>query len=151
MTYRILLFDDDYESMLPLKSELDDRGHQVDLTADAQILAALGVTKYDLVSIDFMIHPQSPAQEESGVINNVHYDDINWQRTGQEFLRRLRKGEYESGSDQGTLRNVPAIIISATAKSNENFGAAAFFEKPFDVEEILNTVDKLLQSGMQQG
>lgn len=149
---RILLFDDDYESMLPLVTELEELGYRVDLTADEEILTRLATTTYDLICVDFMIHPQSPGQaDDNSVISNVHYPGVNWQRTGQEFLRRLRSGEYDRGGEQGTRCTVPAIIISATAKSGEKYDAAAFFEKPFDIDEILKTIDSLLQTGTRKG
>lgn len=59
MLSRILLFDDDYESMEPLMSELEERSFSVDLTASEQILERLATTRYDLVCVDFMIHPHS--------------------------------------------------------------------------------------------
>lgn len=147
MGYRILLFDDDYESMEAFMCELMERGFEVDLTACETIPQQLKETRYDLVCVDFMIHPYSPGHDSDSVIPNVHYPGVNWQRTGQEFLRRLRSGEY-SGSGAGTSERVPAIIISATAKSADDYGAAAFFEKPFDVEEIVKTISVLLPSNV---
>lgn len=141
MAYRILLFDDDYESMDPLKGELEERGYLVDLTAAKEVLAQLSTNRYDLICVDFMIHLQSPGRDTDSVIDNVHYPEVNWQKTGQEFLARLRGGEYEGSNGRGTPRTVPAIIISATAEPDENYGAVVNFEKPFDIEEVLLSID----------
>lgn len=148
MSFRILLFDDDYESMEPLMSELEERGFKVDLTADEQVLDRLSTTKYALICADFMIHPQSPGHDSESIIDNVHFSEVNWQRTGQEFLRRLRSGEYV-GDGRGTPADVPTIIISATAKSADDYGEAAFFEKPFDPEEVVVTIHNLLRFQIQ--
>lgn len=145
MKGRILFFDDDYASMEPLREVLEEHGYSVLLTAAEGVLTQLAHERFDLVIVDVMIHPTSLARGEEDVVRNVHYPDINWQETGLEFLRRLRRGDYEGGNGQGTLRTVPAIILSATADPDEPHEAQAIFEKPFDLEEVVTQLDALLK------
>lgn len=145
MGYRILLFDDDYFSMEPLKEVLEDNGYSVVLTAAQEILGELATERFDLVSVDFMIHPETPAHNGEGVVANVHYPGSNWQETGLEFLRRLRRGEYAGEGGQGTPGTTPVIVLSATADPDESYDAQAIFEKPFDLEEIIGTLGTLLR------
>ncbi|MFZ1771116.1 MAG: hypothetical protein WAU00_18050 [Caldilinea sp.] len=146
MGHRILLFDDDYLSMEPLKEAIEDYGYTVVLTAAQEILDQLTVERFDLISVDFMIHPETPALEGEGVIANVHYPGVSWQETGLEFLRRLRRGDYEGIDGQGTARTTPAIILSATADPDETYDAQVIFEKPFDLDEVITALETLLQT-----
>lgn len=141
----ILFFDDDYASMEPLKEALEEHGYAVLLTAAEAVLARLATERFDLVIVDVMIHPISPGRDEKAVVTNVQYQDVNWQQTGLEFLHRLRRGDYEGSDGQGTPRNVPAIILSATADPDEPHEAQAIFEKPFDLDEVITKLDALLQ------
>lgn len=145
MSYRILLFDDDYVSLEPLKEALEDCGYTVVLGAGECLLEQLASERFDLICVDFMIHPQSPAREGEGVVANVHYPGVGWQETGLEFLRRLRRGEYAGADKRGTPPTVPAIILSATADPDAQYDAQAIFEKPFDLIEVVETLDSLLQ------
>ncbi len=141
----ILFFDDDYGSMAPLKAALEEHGYAVLLTAAESVLARLATERFDLVIVDVMIHPISPDQDEKGVVTNVQYQDVNWQQTGLEFLHRLRRGDYAGSNGQGTPSDVPAIILSATADPDEPHEAQAIFEQPFDLDEVISTLDALLQ------
>jgi len=145
MNKRILLFDDDYVSMEPLKEALEEHGCTVQLSAAETVLTQLARERFDLVIVDVMIHPLSPGRGEKDVVANVHYADVNWQQTGLEFLQRLRRGDYEGSNGQGTARTVPAIILSATADPDAPHAAQAIFEKPFDLEEVVIQLDALLQ------
>ncbi len=79
------------------------------------------------------------------MITNVHYPGVSWQKTGQEFLARLRRGDYEGAVGVGTPHLTPVIILSATADPNGNYAATTVIEKPFDLAEVLSHVDALLQ------
>lgn len=147
---KILLFDDDYESMSALKQYLErPLGFQVELTADRTILERLACERFDLVCVDLMIHPTSlnAADEE---VENVHFEGINWRRTGLEFLRRLRKGEFSEAHSSGTSPDVPVLVLSAVA--NYSIGAElgqtmrvdGYIEKPFDLEAMIHQICKLL-------
>lgn len=143
MSYRILLFDDDYLSMEPLKEVLEENGYGVVLTAAQEILARLAVERFDLISVDFMIHPETPARTKEGVVANVHYPEMSWQETGLEFLRRFRRGDYAGA--EGTPSTTPVIILSATADPDGSYDAQAIFEKPFDLEAVISALEDLLQ------
>ncbi len=147
---RILLFDDDYESMEPLKLFLEAvNGFSVELTAQVDILQRLAQERFDLLCIDLMIHPISlDAQQQE--VANVHFAGINWQKTGLVFLERLRRGDYNHPPAQGTLATVPAIVLSAVAdRSTDALTITAdplteYWEKPFDLEEIVDAIERLL-------
>lgn len=143
MNKRILLFDDDYENMFPFKQFLEKQGYAVELTAQAEILYRLSSERFDLVCVDFMIHPQSPNSE--GIpVENVCFEGINWQHTGEEFLRRLRGGQFMGENGRGTPATVPTIVISATAHDEQIGQANTVFEKPFDIGEVLTTIQQLI-------
>jgi CheY-like chemotaxis protein len=147
---KILLFDDDYESMVVVKQYLERAsGFQVELTAERTILERLVQEKFDLICVDLMIHPTSlnAADEE---VENVHFEGVNWRRTGLEFLRRLRRGEFSDASGPGTSPDVPVLVLSAVA--NYSIGAElgqavrveGYVEKPFALEEITEQIRRLL-------
>lgn len=147
---KILLFDDDYESMAVLKQHLERAlGFQVELTAERTLLERLACERFDLVCVDLMIHPISlnAADEE---VKNVHFEGINWRKTGLEFLRRLRKGEFSQASGPGTSPDVPVLVLSAVANYSigpelgQTMRVEGYVEKPFDLEEMIDRICKLL-------
>uniref|UniRef100_A0A7C1JG69 Response regulator transcription factor n=1 Tax=Caldilinea aerophila TaxID=133453 RepID=A0A7C1JG69_9CHLR len=140
MGNRILLFDDDYESMQPLVEVLHEQGYEVVISAAQEIPRRLSQERFDLLIVDTMIHPYSPGKDDKSVVHNVHYPGVNWQATGEEFLRRLRCGEYEDSNGSGTRRTVPVVVLSATADSDKDYEAQAVFEKPFDLEEMIEKI-----------
>lgn len=149
---RILLFDDDYESMQPLKLFLEEiSGYQVDLTARADIVDRLATERFDLLCIDLMIHPVG-LDAELQEVNNLHFPGVNWQKTGLVFLERLRHGAFTPGPT-GTPATVPVIVLSAVANHSTDEltitdGATTeYLEKPFDLEEILSAIERLLAKG----
>ncbi|MCE7983004.1 MAG: DNA-binding response regulator [Caldilinea sp. CFX5] len=146
---RILLFDDDYESMAPLKLFLEEiNGYAVELTARADVPQRLATERFDLLCIDLMIHPVSlDANLEE--VTNLHFAGVNWQKTGLVLLERLRRGDFSPG-DAGTPATVPVIVLSAVAdRTTDELAATAdrqtvYWEKPFDVEEIQGVIERLL-------
>lgn len=147
---KILLFDDDYESMSALKQYLERAlGFQVELTAERAIPERLARERFDLVCVDLMIHPTSlnAADEE---VENVHFEGVNWRKTGLEFLRRLRQGEFSQAGGTGTSPDVPVLVLSAVA--NYSVGAElgqgmrveGYVEKPFDLEAMIHQICHLL-------
>lgn len=144
MGQRILLFDDDYDSLSPFKGMLETEGYEVELTAAQDILPRLALEKFDLICVDHMIHHRSPNADEE-IVENVKYPDISWINTGQEFLRRLRAGEYAGENGRGTDPNVPVIVLSATADPSEETSANFVYEKPFDIDVIVSRIEKLLK------
>jgi len=145
---RILLFDDDDFAIRSLQEYLTKQvGWHVDLAADAGLLERLAHERYDLLLVDSMIHTQGELNGQP--VRNVEFPGVVWRKTGLEFLRRLRRGEY-SGPD-GTPPDVPVIILSAImGPSIENelgpeVTVQAMFEKPFTLEELVSDMCRLLK------
>lgn len=147
---KILLFDDDYESMSSLKAYLEEELRwEVELSAEKTLLNRLGRERFDLIIVDSMIHSQGTNTEKQE-IQNVHYDGVKWDRTGLEFVRRFRKGEY-SAKGRGTPATVPLIILSAVADSAADGEWGKFIrdehqvEKPFRLADLVDLMHSLLQ------
>ena len=143
MRPRILLFDDDSQQMTPFKDMLEQRGYQVELTAQESIIQRLKEERFELICVDLMIHPKTPGPNNS-TITNVRYSNESWLNTGIEFVKRLRQGSYIGPNDRGTPKDVPIIILSATADPQDKNGADEILEKPFDPETLLQTIQRLL-------
>lgn len=147
---KLLLLDDDYESMESLQLYLQsEMGLEVVFSAEASLLERLDREKFDLLIVDLMIHSRS-LNAENDEIQNIHYDNVKWDRTGLEFLRRFRTGEY-TRTGQGTSTSVPIIVLSAVADSatdgewGEIIQNEHSLEKPFRLSELSNLVRRLLQ------
>ena len=148
---KILLFEDDYESMRHLKEHIEEEfGWQVALTAESTLLEHLGHERFDLLIVDLMIHPRS-LDAYGQEVQNVRFDGIPWLRTGLEFLRRLRAGEFSREAGVGTLPQVPVIVLSAVADYSvenaleEEVRIEDYIEKPFRLEEMVEHIRRLLQ------
>jgi CheY-like chemotaxis protein len=146
----VLLFDDDYESMLPLKEYLENtERYRVELTAAHSIMERLRLVRFDLICIDLSIHPNG-LDGQNQPVDNVHYPGINWRVTGLEFLRRLRDGDVSTYAPAGTRADTPVIIISALARSSVSNEPILqqpdiqYIEKPFDVEEVVRLMENML-------
>lgn len=147
---KILLLDDDFESMYDLKSHLEEElGWDVELSAEKNLLERLGRERFDLLIVDLMIRPKS-VDADNREVQNIHYEGVKWDRTGLEFIHRFRKGEY-SRKSQGTPSNVPIIALSAVADSaaNGEWGKILqnerHIEKPFRLSDLVNLMCNLLQ------
>jgi CheY-like chemotaxis protein len=145
---RILLFDDDDSAVRGLQEHLTNRlGWHVDLAADEGLLARLASDRYDLLLVDSMIHTQGDVNGQ--VVRNVQYPAVIWRKTGLEFLRRLRRGDY--GGPGGTSPDAPVIILSAimgpSIESELGVGVAVqeMFEKPFRLDELVRAMCRLLK------
>ena len=141
---KILMFEDDYERMKPVKEYLEEKyGCAIVLTAEKNILERLKTESFDLLLVDRMIHTQG-LDENGEEVENVHFSGINWRETGIEFLKRLRAGEFYLPG--GTSPDVPAMVVSAVADTptEKEIGVSIYFEKPFRLEDLSNQVAKLL-------
>lgn len=147
---KILLVEEDFESMRDLKEHLEEEmGWEVELTADRGLLERLSHERFDLITVDLMIRPTS-LDADGKEVQNIHFDDVNWRKTGVEFLRRLRKGEFSEEPGLGTSPDVPAIILSAVAgysvtkELGEDVRFNGYLEKPFRLEELVEKMCELL-------
>ena len=148
---RILVFDDDFESMRDLKEHIEEELEwDVELTAEVGLLEQLNRERFALVVVDLMIHPTS-LDADGKEVQNFHFDGVNWQRTGLEFLRRLRKGELSEKPGLGTPPDVPVIILSAVASYSltdelgKDIRLNGYLEKPFSLDELVEKIRGLLQ------
>lgn len=148
---RMLLFEDDYESMQDLKEYIEEElGWQVELSAQADILARLARERFDVVVVDLMIHPTS-FDAEGRQVENVHFAGVPWVKTGLEFLRRLRKGEFVGEQGQGTPSDVPVLILSAVAgySVTDELGKAirvnGYVEKPFRLHDLVMRIRTMVR------
>jgi CheY-like chemotaxis protein len=147
---KILMLDDDFESMHYLQSFVGKQlNMDVELTAEKSLLQRLRQEQFDLLVVDLMIKPKS-FNGENIEVENIHYDDVKWDHTGLEFIRRFRNGEY-SQSDQGTSANAPIIVMSAVSDSAANGDWGKIIqnehrmEKPFRLSDFMKLVNNLLQ------
>jgi CheY-like chemotaxis protein len=149
---KILLFEEDFESMRDLKEHLEEEMEwDVELTADRSLLERLGHERFDLIVVDLMIRPTS-LDAEGREVQNVHFDDVNWHKTGLEFLQRLREGKFSEKSGLGTSPDVPVIVLSAVANysvtnelEEEDIHPNGYLEKPFRLDELIEKIHELLQ------
>lgn len=122
MKKRILLTDDEPNIVLVVTKRLEIQGYEVLIARDGEeALKKVHELKPDLVLLDIML---------PGV------DGLN--------VCRILK------SDEAT-RKIPVILFSARAQTwdkeaGREFGADAYVEKPFQPEELLTTIEKLLKS-----
>jgi CheY-like chemotaxis protein len=147
---KILLLDDDYESMHNLQIYLEEElGWEVELSAEKKLLERLKQKQFDLLIVDLMIRPKS-LNANGQEVQNIHYENVKWDRTGLEFIRRFRQGEYTQNS-KSTSPSTPVIVLSAVADStaDEEWGEIVqrekHVEKPFRLSELIDLMHKLLQ------
>jgi len=148
---RLLLFEDDYESMQDVKEYIEEEIHwEVVLSAQTDILERLRHEHFDVVVVDLMIHPTS-FDAEGRQVQNVHFVGVPWMKTGLEFLRRLRKGEFAGEAGAGTSPDVPVLILSAVAgySVTDELGKAirvsAYVEKPFRLADLVMRIRTLVK------
>jgi CheY-like chemotaxis protein len=148
---RILLFDDDFESMRHFKEHIEEElGWYIELTAERSLLERLSRERFDLILVDLMIHPTS-LDADGQEVQNVHFEGISWLKTGLEFLRRLRKGDFSKEAGLGTPPDVPVIVLSAVAdysvenELGEDIRMEGYVEKPFRLEDLVERIRRLLQ------
>jgi len=115
--YRVLVVDDEKLVRWSLKNSLQNAGYEATAVEDAD--AAVKILEAD----DFQL-----------VISDVRLTGMS----GLELLSHIRQ----------TRPNLPVILITAFGNDNmreeaEAKGVAAFFDKPFDIESLLEMVDNL--------
>jgi CheY-like chemotaxis protein len=148
---RILLLEDDFESMRDLKEYLEEtQGWYVELSAERGLLERFRSERFDLVVLDLTIRPIS-LDAQGRQVQNIHFDSVSWQRTGLELLRRLRRGEFSEPGSRGTPPDVPALVLSAIASFSaedpfkDDPAFKGYLEKPFRLDEMVERIRRLIQ------
>jgi len=143
----IFYFDDDVDCIQEVVSALKDR-YDITRAAHWPAIQVKREVPFDLVIIDLMIHHFS-IDEDGKEVQNISYKDdgISWQRTGVEFLKRIRNGEYQ---DYGFSKDVAVIIASAVVdheakEDTHDKGISGYIEKPFTIEEIQLAIQDVLK------
>ena len=114
----ILVIDDDPDISMMLKMMLEYKGYKV-VTADRvdEIFQAISNKSFNLIIMDMLL---------SGV-------------NGTDICIQLK--------EKDATRNIPVMMISAHPNAKElcmQAGANDFMAKPFDMDDILNTVSRLV-------
>ena len=119
----ILIVDDDEDVVAYLKTVLTDNGyHPICTTAGDEVLALAREHRPDLICLDISMPPP----------------------TGVRVYRELR--------DDPDLKAIPVIMITGVEREFEDFIKTrrqvpppdGYHRKPFDVDELLETVRKIL-------
>ena len=120
---KILIVDDEVDLVKLLKTELEDKGYDVVIAMNGEegVRATL-LEKPDLLILDIMM----PVMD------------------GYEALSRLRNNER--------TKRLPVIILSAKGETYsildlQKLGATDYLIKPFESEELLETIQKYLGGG----
>ncbi|MBI4067654.1 response regulator [Candidatus Gottesmanbacteria bacterium] len=118
MTKHILIIDDDLEILEVIKIVLEEKGYEVTTLSDGNSLTQkLQLNIPDLILLDIWM---------SGI-------------DGPEIAKSLK-------SDEKT-KKIPIIMISANnegARLAKEVQAEEFLAKPFDIDDLLNIVNKYL-------
>ncbi len=122
MTGHILIVDDSGFARRTLRQMLEAGGHSVEEAANGNdALERYFLKKPDLVLLDMVME---------GL-------------TGMEVLTRLKELDPEARVVVAT-----ADVQSSTRTEAQTSGAIGFINKPFEREEVLNTVSNVLAGGM---
>ena len=122
----------------------------MDLGEQFRNFERLGAERYDLLVVDLMIRPES-LDASGNNVQNVHFPEVSWLRTGLEFLRQLRNGTFVTTPGQGTSPDVPVIVLSAVANYSvedalpEGDALTEYVEKPFQVSDLIARIERLTQ------
>ncbi len=164
---RIFWFEDDPDAVEEYVNQLRTT-YEINIGAQWGKILEERIVPFDLVIIDLMIHhksnnsetfgnldpivnyPNIPNSETTGYLNtNVSYPGIHWTETGVEFLKRLRKGEYEK---YGFIKKMPAIVVTGVGnyqaeEKTREIGINGFHEKPVLYADLIKTIEQILLSG----
>jgi two-component system chemotaxis response regulator CheY len=117
MPRRVLVVDDDEAIRDLLDDVLELEGYEARIAPDGEAaLAAAADWTPDLIVLDLMM----PKMD-------------GWQ------FREAQRGLPH-------LRDVPVLVVSASQRAKDAYrelGAAAVVHKPFDLEELISTIDRL--------
>jgi CheY-like chemotaxis protein len=131
---RILIVDDERDVRDSVKCVLDDAGYVV-LTADnaAEALEQLGRTPMDLVITDIIMPKMNGVQAIQSI---------------RRAFPLVRIVAISGGGNFGVAGYQPtAIATNAYLRSAEEAGAHLVLTKPFEAEDLLEAIEKLLGVG----
>jgi DNA-binding response OmpR family regulator len=114
---KILIADDDQAIVESLEMVLEMADYTVKSTVDGRVIPMMKKEKPDLLLLDIWM---------SGT-------------DGREICKKLKKNKK--------TKDIPIIMISASRdikKSTEDAGADDFLEKPFEVDSLLEKIQKYL-------
>jgi len=115
MSLRILIIDDEMDVLTLFKNVLESVGHKVEIAIDGQSgLEKFRNSKFDLVVMDYRMYG--------------------------------RDGLYVSKKILDIDKNAKILFASADSSIKEKaieMGAVGFLLKPFDLEDIINSVKKI--------
>jgi DNA-binding response OmpR family regulator len=125
MSKRILIVEDDYSILCLLTDLLNEEGYEVaGMTFTPSIVESIMTHKPDLVMLDFLI---------PGV-------------NGGELCQDIKGNELTA--------SVPVILLSAHPRFLQTFGdygSDGFVPKPFNIDEVIHTIERCLINRMQLG
>ncbi|HEK22169.1 MULTISPECIES: response regulator [unclassified Mucilaginibacter] len=118
---RILAVDDDHDILEILQFILEDSGYKVDTLSDGRLLMeTIREKNPDLILLDIML-------------GNVD---------GRELCKEVKKRDE--------THSIPVIMISASHNVgntvNQENGPNDFVAKPFDINDLLNSIQRQLQA-----
>jgi len=119
---KILVCDDDPGIIDLLGVILEDTGHDI-------------ITEINSLNVPALIEREKPDL----LILDLWMPVVS----GDQLLQMVRKNP--------DLENIPVIIISASRDGKaiaNKFGATAFVAKPFDIDDLINTVESQFQKTM---
>ena len=145
----ILVFEDDPETVTTLslifKMFKKKYNWKFTISVDDSILNRFKTEKFHLLIVDIMIHSENTRDKKK----NISYEGITWKKTGTEFIRRFRNGEYTNNTKESTLDSIPIIILSSIIDSAtyelRGIDNIYFQGKPFTVEELETTIFTALE------
>lgn len=117
---KILIIDDDQGILEAVKAILEYGGFAVEITDNSEYLE--GVSKEDLPSV-------------------VLLDLLLSGKDGKEIAKKIKSKDK--------TKNIPIIMLSAhstAAEAAKEAGVEAFIPKPFDMNELLEVVNKFAKS-----
>ncbi|MGE5340840.1 MAG: response regulator [Candidatus Omnitrophota bacterium] len=142
---KIFWFEDDAASISDCIEVLRS-SYEVIVGAHDGLIKGNKERTFDLVILDMMIHMTSFDYDSRLEVKNMECSEGDWRKTGLEFLKRIRAGEYEA---YGFEKKVPVLVATGVVaysarKEAENFGIHGFLEKPFSLDDLEESVKKIL-------
>ena len=123
--YRILVVDDEQDLCEILKFNLETEGYQVETANSAEEALTMDIAGFDLLLLDVMMGGMS----------------------GFSMAKTIKKGP--------TTANIPIIFLTARDTENDtvtgfNIGADDYISKPFSPNELIASIDRIIEKNQLQ-